>query len=188
MDYIERERRRLEIDLYALSRRWHGTLSRMFVLRDRLDGIDPTDAEAFSRTANTLGAFANDATSLKRDIDKAKRRLASFDVDGSCRYLTIDGGRCGRPTVEGSRWCGRHVGLWSDNMAEHIIGEWRALYVEHGPDGDFARSTHVLRVGVSELRATVDESRRELEQGYETDDLCPSAEIECWTTLPEDLT
>lgn len=64
MDYIERERRRLEIDLYALSRRWHGTLSRMFVLRDRLDGIDPTDAEAFSQTANTLGAFANDATSL----------------------------------------------------------------------------------------------------------------------------
>lgn len=198
MDYIERERRRLEIDLYALTRRWHGTLSRMFVLRDRLDGIDPTDVEAFSRTANTLGAFANDATSLKRDVDKAKRRLASFDVDaqrranadvdGSCRYLTIDGGRCGRLTVEGSRWCGRHVGLWSDNMAEHIIGEWRALYVEHGPDGDFARSTHVLQVGVSELRATVDESRRELEQGYETDDLCPSAEIECWTTLPEGLT
>lgn len=198
MDYIERERRRLETDLYALSRRWHGTLSRMFVLRGRLDGIDPTDVEAFSRTANALGAFANDATSLKRDVDKAKRRLASFDVDaqrranadmdGSCRYLTINGGRCGRPTVEGSRWCGRHVGLWSDNMAEHIIGEWRGLYVEHGPDGDFARSTHVLRVGVSELRATVDESRRELEQSYETDDLCPSAEIECRTTLPEDLT
>lgn len=198
MDYIERERRRLEIDLYVLTRRWHGTLSRMFVLRDRLDGIDPTDAEAFSRTANTLGAFANDATSLKRDVDKAKRRLASFDVDaqrqanadvdGSCRYLTIDGGRCGRPTVEGSRWCGRHIGLWSDNMAEHIIGEWRGLYVEHGPDGDFARSTHVLRVGVSELHATVNESRRELAQGYETDDLCPSAEIECWTTLPEGLT
>lgn len=198
MDYIERERRRLETDLHVLTRRWHGTLSRMFVLRDRLDGIDPTDAEAFSQTANTLGAFANDATSLKRCVDKAKRRLASFDVDaqrranadvvGSCRYLTIDGGRCGRPTVEGSRWCGRHVGLWSDNMAEHIIGEWRGLYVEHGPDGDFARSTHVLRVGVSELRATVDESRRELAQGYETDDLCPSAEIECWTTLPEGLT
>lgn len=198
MDYIERERRRLEIDLHVLTRRWHGTLSRMFVLRGRLDGIDPTDVEAFSRTANALGAFANDVTSLKRDVDKAKRRLASFDVDaqrranadvdGSCRYLTINGGHCGRPTVEGSRWCGRHIGLWSDNMAEHIIGEWRALYVEHGPDGDFARSTHVLRVGVSELRATVDESRRELAQGYETDDLCPSAEIECWTTLPEGLT
>ena len=198
MAYIERERRRLAIALSALTRRWHGTLSRMFVLRGRLDGIDPTDAEAFSRTANTLGAFANDATSLKRDVDKAKRRLASFDVDaqrranadvdGSCRYLTIDGGRCGRPTVEGSRWCGRHVGLWSDNMAEHIIGEWRALYVEHGPDGDFARSTHVLRVGVSELHATVNESRRELAQGYETDDQCPSAEIERWTTPPEDLT
>lgn len=107
MDYIERERRRLEIDLYALSRRWHGTLSRMFVLRDRLDGIDPTDVEAFSRTANTLGAFANDATSLKRDVDKAKRRLASFDVDaqrranadvdGSCRYLTINGRRWKAP-------------------------------------------------------------------------------------------
>lgn len=198
MDYIERERRRLEIDLHVLTRRWHRTLSRMFVLRDRLDGIDPTDVEAFSRTANTLGAFANNATSLKRDVDKAKRRLASFDVDaqrranadvdGSCRYLTINRGRCSRPTVEGSRWCGRHIGLWSDNMAEHIIGERRALYVEHGPDGDFARSTHVLRVGVSELRATVDESRRELAQGYETDDLCPPAEIECWTTLPEGLT
>lgn len=114
MDYIERERRRLEIDLHVLTRRWHGTLSRMFVLRGRLDGIDPTDVEAFSRTANALGAFANDATSLKRDVDKAKRRLASFDVDaqrranadvdGSCRYLTINGGHCGRPTVEGSRW------------------------------------------------------------------------------------
>ena len=169
----------------------------MFVLRDRLDGINPIDAEAFSRTANTLGALANDATSLKRDVDKARCRLASFDVDaqrranadvdGSCRYLTIDGGRCGRPTVEGSRWCGRHVGLWSDNMAEHVIGEWRGLYVEHGPEGGYARGTHVLRVGGSELRATVDESRRELTQGYETDDLCPSAEIERWTTLPEDL-
>lgn len=68
MDYIERERRRLEIDLHVLTRRWHGTLSRMFVLRDRLDGIDPTDVEAFSRTANTLGAFANDATSTKRNV------------------------------------------------------------------------------------------------------------------------
>lgn len=197
MDYIERERHRLEIDLHVLTRRWHGTLSRMFVLRDRLDGIDPTDVEAFSQAANTLGAFANDATSLKRDADKARRRLVSFDVDaqrqanadvdGSCRYLTIDGGRCGRPTVEGSRWCGRHVGLWSGNMAEHVIGKWRGLYVEHGPDGDFARGTHVLRVGVSEFRVTVDESRGELAQGYETDDLCPSAEIERWTTLPEDL-
>ena len=64
MDYIERERHRLEIDLHVLTRRWHGTLSRMFVLRDRLDDIDPTDAEAFSQAANTLGAFANDATSL----------------------------------------------------------------------------------------------------------------------------
>lgn len=197
MDYIERERHRLEIDLHVLTRRWHGTLSRMFVLRDRLDGIDPTDVEAFSQAANTLGAFANDATSLKRDADKARRRLVSFDVDaqrqanadvdGSCRYLTIDGGRCGRPTVEGSRWCGRHVGLWSGNMAEHVIGKWRGLYVEHGPDGDFARGTHVLRVGVSEFRVTVDESRGELAQGYEIDDLCPSAEIERWTTLPEDL-
>ncbi len=197
MDYIERERHRLEIDLHVLTRRWHGTLSRMFVLRDRLDGIDPTDVEAFSQAANTLGAFANDATSLKRDVDKARRRLASFDVDaqrqanadvdGSCRYLTIDGGRCGRPTVEGSRWCGRHVGLWSDNMAEHVIGEWRGLYVEYGLDGGYARGTHVLRVGGSELRATVDESRRELAQGYETDDLCPSTEIERWMTLPEDL-
>lgn len=197
MDYIERERHRLEIDLHVLTRRWHGTLSRMFVLRDRLDGIDPTDVEAFSQAANTLGALANDATSLKRDADKARRRLVSFDVDaqrqanadvdGSCRYLTIDGGRCGRPTVEGSRWCGRHVGLWSGNMAEHVIGKWRGLYVEHGPDGDFARGTHVLRVGVSEFRVTVDESRGELAQGYEIDDLCPSAEIERWTTLPEDL-
>ena len=61
------------------------------------------------------------------------------------------------------------------------------LYVEHGPDGDFARSTHVLRVGVSELRATVDESRRSWRR-VTNDDLCPSAEIECWTTLPEGLT
>lgn len=33
----------------------------------------------------------------------------------------------------------------------------------------------------------VDESRRELAQGYETDDLCSPAEVERWTTLPEDL-
>lgn len=178
MDYIERERHRLEIDLHVLTRRWHGTLSRMFVLRDRLDGIDPTDVEAFSQAANTLGAFANDATSLERDVDKARRRLASFDVDAQ-RRANAD--------VDGSRWCGRHVGLWSGNMAEHVIGKWRGLYVEYGLDGDFARGTHVLRVGVSELRVTVDESRGELAQGYEIDDLCPSAEIERWTTLPEDL-
>lgn len=72
-------------------------------------------------------------------------------------------------------------------MAEHVIGEWRGLYVEHGLDSGYARGTHVLRVGVSELRATVDESRRELAQGYETDDLCPPAEVERWTTLPEGL-
>lgn len=57
MDYIERERRRLEIDLHVLTRRWHGTLSRMFVLRDRLDGIDPTDVEAFSRPVKRKDAF-----------------------------------------------------------------------------------------------------------------------------------
>ena len=116
MDYIERKRRRLEIDLHVLTRRWHGTLGRMFVLRDRLDGIDPTDADAFSRTANMLGALANDATSLKRDVDKAKRRLASFDLDefkadlGSAlchRFLTDDmDGLAAAYLKQGDGWVG----------------------------------------------------------------------------------
>ena len=131
MDYIECERHRLEIDLHVLTRRWHGTLSRMFVLRDRLDGIDPTDAEAFSRAANTLGAFANDATSLKRCVDKAKRRLASFDVDAQRQANAdvlerlpehVDYGR--------SDETGIRVVDWLNGMADpspEIFEDWEAI-------------------------------------------------------------
>lgn len=166
--------------------------SKTNVANTSLDGLKAA-AEKLAEDAAEYEAVKSRRDSTARSMhildseDEQRYREQNKDIDGTCQWNYSASG-CGKPTVEGTRWCGRHVGLWSDNMAEHIIGEWRALYVEHGPDGDFARSTHVLQVGVSELRATVDESRRELEQGYETDDLCPSAEIECWTTLPEGLT
>lgn len=196
-DWIARKKAYLRINLRRLDTMVQEQTSVVLasktnVANTSLDGLKAA-AEKLAVDAAEYEAVKSRRDSTARSIhildseDERRYREQNKDIDGTCQWNYSASG-CGRPTVEGSRWCGRHVGLWSDNMAEHIIGEWRGLYVEHGPDGDFARSTHVLRVGVSELRATVDESRRELAQGYETDDLCPSAEIECWTTLPEDLT
>lgn len=195
-DWIARKKAYLRINLRRLDtmvqeRAAVVLASKTNVANTSLDGLKAA-AEKLAEDAAEYEAVKSRRDDTARSMhildseDEQWYREQNKDIDGTCQWNYSASG-CGKPTVEGTRWCGRHVGLWSDNMAEHVIGEWRGLYVEHGPDGDFARGTHVLRVGVSEFRVTVDESRGELAQGYEIDDLCPSAEIERWTTLPEDL-
>lgn len=155
MDYIDRRLRRLHADNLFWEREYRRALSRTWILRDRLAHIPPTmldGIEGVASAASTLSAVADRAARLRRRAADARNRLAVFDperqrqanldVDGRCRYLEPDGARCGSPTVEGSRWCARHVNLWCDYDPDggHAVGLWRDIWLDT-LDGAFARLT-----------------------------------------------
>ena len=121
-------------------------------------------------------------------FDPERQRQANLDVDGRCRYLELDGARCGSPTVEGSRWCARHVNLWCDYDPDggHAVGLWREIWLDT-LDGATACLTVCGRVSAPMLRATVARSKAALQaEPYETGDLCTPADIVRWTTIPDE--
>lgn len=133
MDYIDRRRAELERRLGLISRQYRHRASRAWVLRDRLATMLFADLKRVSELARAVEDSAGNAATLRRFMDRFHAMLdaadaergAGADVDGSCRFLTAHG-RCGRPTVEGSRWCADHVDEWAGD-GRHAAGVWRRL-------------------------------------------------------------
>ena len=105
MDYIDRKRRGLERDAAYWTRQYHRTLSRLYVERERLAATPMTDPHAIRDLAGRVREHADLAVRLRRRRAEANLRLLAFDpdaqrrankdVDGACRYLNLDGTRCG---------------------------------------------------------------------------------------------
>ena len=124
-------------------------------------------------------------------FDPDEQRRWNKDVDGHCRMLMPDGTRCGKPTVEGSRWCAGHVDLWDecDPWGHHVIGWWRGIHIQYTLDGAYARLSRPLPVGLNMLVDTIVGSRWYLSgDSYETDDLCTREDIARWLTVPAEYT
>lgn len=163
-----------------------------WVARGRLGGI--------SSLSSNLSAVAERAGWLRRRTSEAQGRLKVFDpdeqrrwnkdVDGHCRMLMLDGTRCGKPTVEGSRWCAGHVDLWDecDPWGHHVIGWWRGIHIQYTLDGAYAHLSYPEQVSLNTLRETIAESKETLdrESPYGTDDLCTREDIARWTTMPDE--
>lgn len=144
MDYIDRKRRGLERDAAYWTRQYHRTLSRLYVERERLAATPMTDPHAIRDLAGRVREHADLAVRLRRRRAEANLRLLAFDpdaqrrankdVDGACRYLNLDGTRCGCPTVEGSRWCAGHVDRWGmdSTIPNHIVGRGLPLRAADG--------------------------------------------------------
>ena len=157
-------------------------------------------AGGISSLSSELAAVAGGAGWLRRRTSEAQGRLKVFDpdeqrrwnkdVDGHCRMLMLDGTRCGKPTVEDSRWCAGHVDMWDDcdPWGGHIVGWWRGIHIEYTLDGAYARLSRPLPVGLNTLRETIAESKETLdkESPYGTDDLCTREDIARWTTMPDE--
>lgn len=203
MDYIERQAKRLEADYRHCLRDYKRALSRTWILRERLGRLPLAaldGAGGISSLSSDLSAVAERAGWLRRRTSEAQGRLKVFDpdeqrrwnkdVDGHCRMLMLDGTRCGKPTVEDSRWCAGHVDMWDDcdPWGGHIVGWWRGIHIEYTLDGAYARLSRPLPVGLNTLRETIAESKETLdkESPYGTDDLCTREDIARWTTMPDE--
>lgn len=123
-------------------------------------------------------------------FDAEAQREANWDVDGTCRYLDGHGIRCGRPTVEGSRWCRAHVDRWlardwGDGFCGHEVGVWRFLCLDQDASGKaHAVKGALMPVDGALLRAMVEASRENLSTPHLNDRDCTVEEERLWTTLP----
>lgn len=203
MDYIERRAKRLEIDYRHCLRDCKRALSRTWILRERLGHLPLAaldGADGISSLSSNLSAVAERAGWLRRRTSEAQGRLKVFDpdeqrkrnadVNGHCRMLMPDGTYCGKPTVEGSRWCAGHADLWDDfdPWGDHVVGWWRGIHVECTLDGVYVRLSRPEPVCADRLRGTIAESKETLdkESPYGTDDLCTREDIARWTTMPDE--
>lgn len=203
MDYIERRAKRLEADYRHCLRDYKRALSRTWILRERLGRLPLAaldGADGISSLSFNLSAVAERAGWLRRRTSEAQGRLKVFDpdeqrrwntdMDGHCRMLMPDGTRCGKPTMEGSRWCAGHVDLWDecDPWGHHVIGWWRGIHIQYTLDGAYAHLSYPEQVSLNTLRETIAESKETLdrESPYGTDDLCTREDIARWTTMPDE--
>lgn len=204
MDYIERRAKRLEADYRHCLRDYKRALSRTWILRERLGRLPLAaldGAGGISSLSSDLSAVAERAGWLRRRTSEAQGRLKVFDpdeqrrwnkdVDGHCRMLMLDGTRCGKPTVEDSRWCAGHVDMWDDcdPWGNHIIGMWREIRFAYTATGMLVRLTAPTPVGLDTLRETIARSRGKLErETYGFDRKCTRKDVERWLTVPAEYT
>lgn len=204
MDYIERRAKRLEVDYRHCLRDYKRALSRTWILRERLGRLPLAaldGADGISSLSSNLSAVAERAGWLRRRTSEAQGRLKVFDpderrrwntdVDGTCRHLNADGTHCGKPTVDGSRWCAGHVDMWDDcdPWGNHIIGMWREIRFAYTATGMLVRLTAPTPVGLDALRETIARSRGKLErETYGFDRKCTRKDVERWLTVPAEYT
>ena len=199
-DYVDRMRARLEKDLAAEVRRYHHALGRVRRFRGRLMAVPLTRPDAMRPIAVMLSRAVEDAVRLRSDVAARRRALSAFDaaaqreanrdVDGSRRYLDGHGGRCGRPTVEGSRWCRAHVDRWlardwGDGDCGHVVGVRRLLCL----DWDDFGHAHAVRgalmpVDARLLHAVTEASREAMSIPHLNDERCTKEEEGLWTSEP----
>lgn len=204
MDYIERRTKRLETDYRHCLRDYKRALSRTWILRERLGRLPLAaldGADGISSLSSNLSAVAERAGWLRRRTSETHGRLKVFDpdeqrrwnkdVDGHCRMLMPDGTHCGKPTVDGSRWCAGHVDMWDDcdPWGNHIIGMWREVRFAYTATGMLVRLTAPTPVGLDTLRETIARSRGKLErETYGFDRKCTRKDVERWLTVPAEYT
>lgn len=184
MDYIDRRRARLERRLLHAERSWRRKASRAWILRERLACMPFDDLEAVASLAQGLDADAEAAAAWGRRAARCEKELAGLDaesaanrnVDGSCRFLA-ETGQCGRPTVDGSRWCASHADLWAKDGA-HAVGLWRFPDVLYGDIVDFRPP---MPVSAAEMRQWAKSTADLLRLGFGALD---EKEARRWSTPP----
>lgn len=101
-------------------------------VRFTLGELKETDESSYQMIAELAARLRGEAVDARRmeeekqhdllvNLPKDHTRLMedNRDVDGTCRMRLVDGAPCGQPTVEGTRWCEKHVDEWCDRHGEH---------------------------------------------------------------------
>lgn len=127
--WISRRRRRFEEPLARARHDRYILKTRFDRLRDRLN-----ETETVERLVDAYDAVARCGRDYLRAVKKTdclRARLDRLDglapglerenrdVDGACRFQTRDDEPCKGPTVEGTRFCGKHVDEWCVECARH---------------------------------------------------------------------
>lgn len=188
MDYIDRRRARLERRLDLMDRQRRHRLSRAWTLRDRLARASFDDPHVIARLARTVEDNADNAAVLDGLEARVRATLAAVDaereagrdVDGSCRFLTLHG-RCGQPTVDGSRWCADHADEWASDGA-HAAGLWRRLLLIR--PRDVVIPTHPEPMSAAGIHKAAREAAELLECGFPLGGDWSNEEVRRWSTPP----
>ena len=129
-DWIARKKAYLRINLRRLDtmvqeRAAVVLASKTNVANATLDGLkaaaeqltaDITEYEAVkSRRDHTVDYLSD----LNR-LDERQLREQNKDIDGTCQW-NYSASACGKPTVEGTRWCADHIDEWT--MLCHSTGD-----------------------------------------------------------------
>lgn len=88
-----------------------------------LDTSDMGEEQALDELAHLLAApMPRTARSIHilDSEDERRYREQNKDIDGTCQWNYSASG-CGKPTVEGTRWCADHIDEWT--MLRHSTGD-----------------------------------------------------------------
>lgn len=99
--------------------------SKTNVANTSLDGLRAA-AEKLAEDATEYEAVKSRRDSTARSMhildseDEQRYREQNKDIDGTCQWNYSASG-CGKPTVEGTRWCADHIDEWT--MLRHSTGD-----------------------------------------------------------------
>lgn len=129
-DWIARKKAYLRINLRRLDTMVQEQAS--VVLASKTN-VANTSLDGLKAAAEKLAADAAEYEVVKsrRDVtacsmhildseDEQWYREQNKDVDGTCQW-TYSASGCGKPTVEGTRWCADHIDEWT--MLRHSTGD-----------------------------------------------------------------
>lgn len=129
-DWIARKKAYLRINLRRLDTMVQEQTSVVLasktnVANTSLDGLKAA-AEKLAEDAAEYEAVKSRRDSTARSIhildseDEQRYREQNKDIDGTCQWNYSASG-CGKPTVEGTRWCADHIDRWT--MLRHSTGD-----------------------------------------------------------------
>lgn len=129
-DWIARKKAYLRINLRRLDTMVQEQAavvlaSKTNVANTSLDGLKAA-AEKLAEDAAEYEAVKSRRDSTARSIhildseDEQRYREQNKDIDGTCQW-NYSASACGKPTVEGTRWCADHIDEWT--MLCHSTGD-----------------------------------------------------------------